>query len=193
MKKLVSILVLLCVAGVCFADDSTLSSVSGLIKSDLFKNQAQIQGLSKDLSSTEKMALYSEYKKDQWVPFLVNFVLGAGVGSFIEGDTTGGAIALGSDVAGLACVLIGAGSYASAVYADPYTTSGLGLMTFGYVALIGSRIFEIVRPFTYTAHYNSTLKQSLNYFGGLSFEPSLVPSYSNGVAGLTFACKVRLN
>ncbi|HOV94197.1 MAG TPA: P13 family porin [Spirochaetales bacterium] len=182
MKKLVSVLVLLCVAGVCFADDSTLSSVSGLIKSDLFKNQAQIQGLSKDLSSTEKMALYSEYKKDQWVPFLVNFVLGAGIGSFIEGDTTGGAIALGSDVAGLACILVGAGS-----------SDGVGLVTVGYITLLSSRIFEIVRPFTYTAHYNSTLKQSLNYFGGLSFEPSLVPSYSNGIAGLTFACKVRLN
>lgn len=182
MKKLVSVLVLFCVAGICFADDNALASVSGLIKSDLFKNQAQIQGLSRDLSTAEKMALYGEYKKDQWVPFLVNFILGAGIGSFVEGDTTGGAIALGSDAAGLACILVGAGS-----------SDGLGLVTVGYITLLGSRIFEIVRPFTYTAHYNSTLKHSLNYLEGLSLEPSIIPSYNNGVAGMTFACKIGLN
>lgn len=193
MKKLVSVLVLLCIAGACFADDSMFFSVSGLIKSDLFKNQSKIQELSKDLSSTEKLRLYSQYKKDQWVPFLINFLVGYGVGSFVEGDTTGGVIALGSDLGGLACVLVGAVSSANALSSDPNTTSGLGVMLFGSILVLGSRIFEIIRPFTYTARYNSTLKQSLNYFEGLSFEPSVVPSYNNGVAGLSFACKVRLN
>ncbi len=193
MKKriLVLVLMLLCLIVAIFADDGSVSSISGMIKSDLFKNQGKIQGLSQNLTSTEKMALYSEYKKDQWVPFLVNFIVGAGIGSFIEGDTTGGVIALTGDIVGLGSVIIGATTYASSMYSYPYTysTKGLGLATFGYVVLIGSRIFEIIRPFTYTARYNSTLKQSLNYLAGISF----VPSFENGVAGLTLAYRVMLN
>jgi hypothetical protein len=87
-----------CIVAAAFADDGTVSSVSGMIKSDLFKNQSTIQSLSQRLTSTEKMALYTEYKKDPWVPFLINFLVGAGIGSFIEGDTTGGAIALTDDL-----------------------------------------------------------------------------------------------
>ncbi len=189
MKKTVWLMILFCLAAVVFADDSTVSSVSGMIKSGLFSNQNQIQELSKNLTSAEKMVLYSEYKKDQWVPFVVNFIVGAGIGSFIEGDTSGGLIALIGDVVGLGSVIIGTSSYASALYSDPYTTKGLGLMRFGYIALIGARIFEIIRPFTYTARYNSTLKQSLNYLEGISF----APIFENGVAGLTLSYKVKFN
>ncbi len=189
MKRTVSVIVLLCLAMAVFADESSVSSISGMIKSDLFKNQSKIQGLSQNLTSTEKMALYSEYKKDQWVPFLVNFIVGAGIGSFIEGDTTGGAIALAGDLIGIGTVVTGLSSYASAVYSNPYTSEGLGLMSFGYIVLFGSRIFEIIRPFTWTARYNSTLTQSLNYLPGISF----APSFENGVAGLTLSYRVRLN
>jgi len=191
MKKMVLMLVLLCLAAAVFADDGSVSSISGMIKSDLFKNQSTIQGLTQSLTSTEKMALYTEYKKDQWVPFLVNLVVGAGIGSFIEGDSTGGAIALTGDIVGLGAVILGASTYASSVYSYPYTYSskGLGLASFGYVVLIGSRIFEIVRPFTWTARYNSTLKQSLNYMAGIS----LAPSFENGIAGVTLAYRVKLN
>jgi hypothetical protein len=136
MKKLVSVLVLLCLAGACFADDSMFFSVSGLIKSDLFKNQSKIEELSKDLSSTEKLTLYSQYKKDQWVPFLINFLVGCGVGSFVEGDTTGGVIALGSDLAGIACMLVGA--VAKDLPSDSNITNGLGVgaMLFGYILVV---------------------------------------------------------
>jgi len=189
MKKVVFVLMFLCLAAAAFADNGTVSSVSGMIKSDLFKNQSKIQSLSQSLTSTEKMALYTEYKKDPWVPFLVNFLVGAGVGSFIEGDTTGGLIALTGDLVGLGSVLIGVSAYANEVYWDPYTTKGVGLTTFGYIVIIGSRIFEIIRPFTYTARYNSTLKQSLNYIEGLSF----APTFENGVAGISLPYSVRLN
>ena len=39
----------------------------------------------------------------------------------------------------------------------------------------------------------SVLKQSLSHMEGLSFEPSIGPSYNDGVAGFSFACKIRLN
>ncbi|WP_425532460.1 P13 family porin [Borrelia coriaceae] len=39
-------------------------------------------------------------KKDTLVPFLLNFLLGFGIDSFVQGDTTGGLFVLGFDVLG---------------------------------------------------------------------------------------------
>lgn len=189
MKKLFSVLLLIAVSVSVFAQSESVGSVAGMIKSDLFKNQGRIKEAASTLKQTDKMMLYGEYKKDQWVPFLVNFVVGAGIGSFIQGDKTGGTIALVGDLIGLGAVIIGASSYYNAFYSDPYTTKGLGAMTLGYVTLIGTRIFELIRPFTFTARYNSTLKESLSYFDGIS----LAPAIENGVAGLAVTYKIKLN
>lgn len=189
MKKAVCAVALVLAAGMVFGQSSSASSVAGMIKDGLFKNEARIKDASLSIGQTEKMMLYGDYKKDPWVPFIVNFVVGAGIGSFIEGDTTGGVIAVTGDVVGWGSVLIGASTYANAVYSDPYTTKGLGTMTFGYILLLGTRIFEIIRPFTFTSRYNSTLKGALNYYDGLSF----APSFESGVAGLTLSYKIKLN
>jgi len=189
VKKLIASILLCCLATVVFAQSGKAGSIAGMIKDDLFENEDRIRMESSNLDQSQKFMLYGEYKKDQWVPFLVNFLIGAGIGSFIQGDKTGGTIALVGDLAGLGSVVIGASSYASASYSDPYTTSGLGLMTFGYIALIGTRIFELIRPFTFTARYNSTLKNALNYFDSVS----LTPMIENGIAGLAVTCKVKLN
>jgi len=63
------------------------------------------------------------------------------------------------------------------------------MVTFGYIALIGTRVFEIIRPFTFSSRYNSTLKGALNYYDGLS----LAPIFESGVAGITLSYKIRLN
>lgn len=55
------------------------------------------------------------------------------------------------------------------------------------VALLGTRIFEIIRPLTYSARYNSTLKDTLVYFEGFS----LAPTIENGVSGLAVAYKAK--
>ena len=189
MKKLIATILLCCLTTVAFAQAESAGSVAGMIKDDLFANEARIKMASTNLNQAQKLMLYGEYKKDQWVPFLLNFVVGAGIGSFIQGDKTGGTIALVGDLAGISAVVIGATSYANAVYSDPYTTKGLGLTTFGYIALLGMRIFELVRPFTFTARYNSTLKGALNYFDSMS----LAPTIENGIAGLTLSYKLRFN
>jgi len=68
MKKAVAVFLFLCLVSVAFADESTVGTVSGMIKSGLFKNQDQIKSLSPDLNTTEKMALYSQYKRINGYP-----------------------------------------------------------------------------------------------------------------------------
>jgi len=189
MKKIVAVLLLVAIASAAFAQNNTSASIAGMIKDDLFKNEARIKQASVNLDAAQKLALYGDFKKDPWVPFLINFVVGAGIGSFVEGDTTGGVIGLTGDVIGLGSLLAGVSTYANAYYSNPYTTNGLGMMTFGYIALIGTRIFELIRPFTFTSRYNSTLKGALNYYDGLSF----APAFESGIAGITFSYKIRLD
>jgi len=183
MKKFFCMtLILLCTASVAFADESKVATISGMIKSNLFKNQDQIKALSEDLNTTEKMALYDRYKKDQWGPFALNLLLGAGIGSFIEGDNTGGLIALVADLSGWAALIM---PEVVSLYSD---TKYL-LEAVGYVVIIGSRIFEIVRPFWYTAKYNSTLQDSLNYLKGLS----LIPHFENNKTQVAVVYTIALN
>jgi len=189
MKRFVVFLFLLLMSASLFAQSEAAGSVAGMIKNGLFDNQDRIRQAAAALSPTEKMMLYDSYKKDQWMPFLLNLLVGAGVGSFVEGDTKGGAIALGGDLIGIGSLVLGMSTYSNAIYSDPYTSDGLGLMTFGYVALFATRIFEVVRPFTWTARYNSTLKESINYFAGMS----LAPSIEDGMARMTLSYTVRLD
>jgi len=44
-----------------------------------------------------------------------------------------------------------------------------------------------MRPFTYTAKYNSTLKESLNYIEGISLVPKLENDYSGAAIAYTIA------
>jgi len=66
MKKAVAVFLFLCLVSVAFADESTVGTVSGMIKSGLFKNQDQIKSLSPDLNTTEKWHSTRNIKKDQW-------------------------------------------------------------------------------------------------------------------------------
>ncbi|AHH07499.1 Hypothetical protein BCD_1433 (plasmid) [Borrelia crocidurae DOU] len=46
------------------------------------------------------MVFYKVNKKDVLAPFLLNFFFGFGIGSFVQGDITGGLLVLGSEILG---------------------------------------------------------------------------------------------
>ena len=45
---------------------------------------------------------------NKWTAFVLNLIIGMGIGSFIQGDTTGGIIGLCGELGGLTLVIIGA-------------------------------------------------------------------------------------
>ncbi|MBK5263500.1 MAG: hypothetical protein JJE17_13195, partial [Peptostreptococcaceae bacterium] len=91
MKKPV---VLLCVflvsLSALFASESSVASISLMIDSDFSGNYNPISKESIKLTDYEKMSLYSMHEDSPTVPFVVNFLVGAGIGSFIQGDKKGG-------------------------------------------------------------------------------------------------------
>ena len=99
----------------------------------------------------------SFFKKDATGPFLLNFLVGFGIGSYVQGDVTGGVIGTVGELAPLA-IILGTTSKMANDLADPYITDnealeiskkGLTVYTISAITLLGVRIFECVRPFTF--------------------------------------------
>ncbi len=53
---------------------------------------------------------YEIEKVDPWGPFVLNLLPGLGIGSFVQGDTTGGLLVAGGEVVGIGLVIAGAGT-----------------------------------------------------------------------------------
>jgi hypothetical protein len=46
-------------------------------------------------------------ENNKWTAFALNLLLGAGIGSFVQGDTTGGVVELCGELGGLTLLIIG--------------------------------------------------------------------------------------
>lgn len=160
MKKT---LVLLCVFfasfSALFASDSSVASISLMIGSDFQTNYDYISKESVKLTDFERMSLYSIHENSPTVPFVVNLLVGAGIGSFIQGDSKGGYIGLVSDIAALGIYSIG---YSQVLSSDSeISTRGTFLTIVGAGILLGSKIYQCIRPFSYSKDYNKRLSSAL--------------------------------
>jgi hypothetical protein len=118
---------------------------------------------------------------NKWPAFVLNLLLGAGIGSFVQGDTLGGVIGACGEVGGFIFVLVGVIPKQEQVYYGYYTTElsfpNIGLSYVGLGVLMGTRIFELVRPFIYADR----------------FLLSVAPNFDvNGQRSLTAMAKIKI-
>ncbi len=203
MKKILILIALaLLVPSFVFADPASYARVNGLIDSGMMKNRDQISYLSSGLSSSEAMMLYNSNKMNSGVPFALNFLLGYGIGSFVQGDTAGGVTALVGELIGGAALLGGYACYGVALVNHDYSDNqadidaatsqlalGAGLIIGGGVVLIGMRIYEMIRPFSYAKKYNETLFEALNSSYGTTL--AILPSSLDDSLGVTALASIR--
>lgn len=161
-KPLVLLCVLLVSLSVLSAADSSVASISLMIDSDLFANHDAIGKESANLSDLEKMTLFSMHEDSPTIPFVVNLLVGGGIGSFIQGDTQGGFRALLTEVVGLGLYAVGvADVYSSAANGVEASAGGAAMVLIGASVLLGGRIYECIRPFSYSKAYNNQLHSAL--------------------------------
>jgi hypothetical protein len=92
---------------------------------------------------------YEASKVDPWGPFVLNMVIPfGGIGSFVQGDTTGGMVVAGGQIAGITLVLAGSSQ------GYPTTTSYVGYAIAGVATLAG-----LVLPFAYASSFNEELRE----------------------------------
>ena len=189
MKTFILITILCTVGFVCFADDGVdkekaqqaFIRVSNWLDNGLDRNFLIIQNESLSLTAVQRINLFESYKKGAGGPFALNFLLGLGIGSFVQGDTVGGWIGVLGEAAGIAALLYGVSLLPTDFFTpyyddDDYDYSGYyyndydqlekasNFMIGGAVLFAGIRIFEWIRPFVFAGSYNKKLEKALNYY-----------------------------
>lgn len=190
MKKLfiIAAAAFICAGVFAYDEDTVADSVAriGILMKDLDANMADIQKLALEIPYRERAALYKKGKKDALLAVGLNafsfFILippNLGIGSFIQHDTAGGLINLGTGLAGIGCI-----------GTAPFLTSGnvnagITLFVTGGVLCLGSWIFGIVRPIVFASSYNKKLEDALL----LKTQVAIVPVIDSERAGFALAIR----
>ena len=133
----------------------------------LFSAQANVysqeQEEQEEQQSMTAFLQYEVQKNDPWGPLALNFLVGFGVGSFVQGDTTAGLLLAGGDVLGIGLLLAGWGIAVDAAArsdTDAAGTAGVVALA-GWLTLTAARIGGIIAPFSYANSFNEKLKRDL--------------------------------
>jgi len=159
---------------------STTKAVSLLLDDGFYKNEEQIKTLATELTLEQKQFLFDRYEKPAISPFVMNLILGFGVGSYVQGDFLGGAIGTAGDI-----LIGGPFLLMCASSGDEGEVHAL----FG-LAYVGLRVFQCVKPFSYAKKYNNRLTDALGFYD-LSY--GVMPSVNrDGEFGVKFVCSLKL-
>ena len=117
-----------------------------------------IETLLPSLTDFEKTVLYYKYIKEPGTGAMLNTSVGLGIGSFVMGDKVGGGIGLGGELAGYSLMLTGQ------IMMDAPETSKLSdpdmgmILKYTGMAVVGiTKVFEMIRPYTYCEKFNQQL------------------------------------
>ena len=176
MKKLLLVVFLLLVV--------SASSVFGLDLSNKSKSEiASFKKTAATMDDTQKMFYLKQNEKNLTTPLLLNIFLGFGIGSYVEGDSAGGTTALIGELLSLVVYTSGYVSAYSAVLNNDSAgiTRGTLWTIAGLMGLLGFRVYEIVRPITYTNEYNRQLTEGLQF--------GIVPVVEDNKTKMLFSAK----
>jgi len=153
------------------------------------------------LSFGEKQQLYSSFEDKPLAPFLLNWLIGFGIGSFVQKDYLSGGLCLAADITsvgiGLTGVILWQKELFDASRNADQDVGSLFLMVFnaltmrtampfiiaGGVLSIASRVYGMIAPWVYGASYNKRLEQALRIGeASLSVAPLVMPDASCGLA-----------
>lgn len=149
----------------------------------------KIEEKSADLTYEQKSLVLAQNKKEAGTAFILNMLLPAGIGSFVQGDNAGGTTALFGELGSVA--LFFAGVFVMTSYSSYYYNYnnnweiGAGLMIAGGAGYFGFKIYELIRPWAYANSYNKKLEESLKISVVLkpymNLAGNLGPSYGAGL------------
>ena len=149
--------------------------VQMLINSDLDDNYKLIKEKSTELTPTQKMFIYDDKKISAGLPFVLNLLVGYGIGSWVQGHTAGGLIGTVGNIGGM--ILI-------------FTAENESTAMIGVVLLLGTWLIDCILPFTYSSAYNKKLRYALGITGtvSLDIQPKVNMTHNGNVApGVTFS------
>lgn len=195
MKK-TCLLIVLSICLCCFTihaeEPSPINQITQILNTNTPMDDADYQMISlfsPELSDSEKMIVFSANKESPWGPFILNFILGAGIGSFVQGNTSAGWIELGLGAAGLILYISGVSDLLDSDPAEN-STDGAGKMMIGALSLLTARVYGIISPFTYAKSANDSLTDALY---GSTTTLVLLPAIGGEGIALDMSITIPLN
>ncbi len=175
MKRFVVCLLLLAISALSIGAQNSSSPearINLLLQDDLYRNFDLISAESSLLTDEQRYRLFTAHENDPTTPFVLNLIVGLGVGSFVQGDIAGGLVGLGLGVVGLGTTMAGyfylvdelANDPEFVAAADPISTDGFRLILLGTGVSLGGAIYRLVRTFTYSNRYNRDLQLALSVY-----------------------------
>lgn len=153
------------------------------------------------LSFGEKQQLYSSFEDKPLAPFLLNWLIGFGIGSFVQKDYLSGGICAAAEITsfglGIAGFIVWQKEVVDASLKAAQDVGSLFLMLFnafsmgtalpfiiaGGILSTAFRIYGMIAPWVYGASYNKRLEQALRIGDArLSVAPLVMPDASCGLA-----------
>ena len=198
MKKCFVVVLMLFVTMSVFADGGNeYYQVNSILESGLKGKEAMVADLASNLSPVERTMLYESNKKSTLLPFGLNLLLGAGVGSYVQGDTVGGTVSLCGELGSGAIMLAGyfmvfsdaMNATASNTTMTEVNPTASALMVAGSIGLLAFRIYDLIRPFTYAKSYNKNLAAALN--SGAPSVAVLPIVQQDGNVGMTMVASIQ--
>ena len=115
---------------------------------------------AKNLTEQERIDLYEEHKKGFGLAMLLNVVPGFGLGSSVQGDSTGFLNGFFYDL--LSLVIVGAGWSTHLFDSSDMREFGNYFMIAGGICFGLSKIAQLIFPPVYASKYNKKLLQALS-------------------------------
>ena len=131
----------------------------------LYRNHDAIVEAAAGLSEGEQDQLYWRHRSKAAGPLFLSLYLGMGLGSFVQGDTTGGLVGLGVESLLYVSLITywqvrPSGVPLSCLFSAMTPADELAVWLFG-VSLFGSRLYQAVRNVRYSSRYNEDLLNTL--------------------------------
>ena len=131
--------------------------------------------------TNDKYQEYEYKKKTTGWPFLLNFFVGFGIGSYVQGDLKGGTVGLIGDLMGVTFMFfhVAFNDYSNDPYLYENTYQDYTSLILGTAILSCSRIFQWIAPFVHANNYNKDLRKKLGITKSqysLSINPIFVPA-----------------
>jgi hypothetical protein len=180
------------------------AKVAMLIRDGVKKNKEAIQRESSSLSFADKEALYNKHRKKAaggWAA--LDFFIGFGIGSYIQGDIGFGVTQSILDGAGYLLLINGFSAWTEVGKCEDKMdrgeedscgnrgTSGI-VMACGGISLVTSRIMSFIMPFSFQKKQNKNLREALNHDKyAFSIAPLIVPSKGGGAPALGLGFNVK--
>ncbi len=160
-KILIITIVLLAVTASLFASSDAFDKVNYTLSLNGITDESVkvVHNYSNLLSTTEKMLILNQYKKSGVVPFLLNFFIGLGLGSWIQGDYVNAGIQLGLDIIGVSLILIERFALYSSMSGKPFYSGAAGGL--GIMILSCNRLYQGITPWVKAGQVNRKLEDAL--------------------------------